>query len=248
MLTYTGNNTYTGATIVNAGTLSIAGGATGVATNVVNDLLIASTTSSIAAVNVTNNATLNASRVVVGGNQANNAGGVATLEQDSGIINSGLWMTIGSTGTGTFNFLGGIANANMSGGTTQAHFEVGVFGAATGVVNQSPGTALNLDYNANIQMGGFPGQNDAAGVDSGNGTYNQNGGSVTFYSDNGFSLGGSGQLALGQGLSRSGTYTYNLNGGTLTVPQIVSNSGTSVFNFNGGTLQPTGATRPSCKA
>jgi autotransporter-associated beta strand protein len=242
VLTFTGNNTYTGATVVNAGTLAVVGATTGVATNAANDLLIASTTSSVAVVTMSNGSTLNASRVVVGGNQANSAGGVATLTQNDGTINAGRWMTVGSTGTGTFNQLGGVANVNMSGGTTQAHFEVGVFGAATGVVNQSPGTALNLDYNANIQMGGFPGQNDAAGVDSGNGTFNQNGSTVTFYSDAGFTIGGSGQLALGEGLSRTGTYTYNLNGGTLTVPEITSHSGTSIFNLNGGVIVATGGT------
>jgi autotransporter-associated beta strand protein len=151
-------------------------------------------------------------------------------------------MTVGAVGTGTYNLLGGVANVNTSGGTTQAHFELGVFGAATGVVNQSPSTALNLYNNANIQIGGFPGQNDNAGVDSGNGTFNQNGGSVTFYSDAGLTVGGSGHLALGEGLSRSGTYTYNLNGGTLTVPEITGHSGTGTFNFNVGVLVAAGST------
>ena len=242
VLTFTGFNSYTGATVVNTGTLAVIGATSGVATNVANDLLIASSTGSVAVVTMSNGSTLNASRVDIGGNQANTTGGVGTLNQYDGTLNSGLWMTVGGVGTGTFNLLGGVANANTSGGTTQAHFEVGVFGAATGVMNQSSSTALNLFYNANIQMGGFPGQNDAAGVDSGNGTYNQNGGSVTFYSDNGFSIGGSGQLALGEGLSRSGTYTYNLNGGTLTVPEITQHSGTGILNFNGGMLVAAGGT------
>ena len=66
---------------------------------------------------------------------------------------------------------------------------------------------------------------------SGNGTVNQNGGSVTFYSNAGTTIGG-GSLVLGE--TGTGTYTYNLNGGTLTVPSINHSSGTAVFNFNGG--------------
>ena len=46
---------------------------------------------------------------------------------------------------------------------------------------------------------------------------------------------------MGQG---GGTYIYNLNGGTLTVPSITATTYGSnpQFNFNGGTLAATGAT------
>ncbi|MEY4386967.1 MAG: hypothetical protein RLY20_2250, partial [Verrucomicrobiota bacterium] len=55
--------------------------------------------------------------------------------------------------------------------------------------------------------------------------------------------GGSGYLSLGQA-GDSGSYTYNLNGGTLTIPSITrtATSGSGVFNFNGGTLKPTATT------
>ena len=54
---------------------------------------------------------------------------------------------------------------------------------------------------------------------SGTGAVNHNGGNVTFYSDNGTTIGGTG-AGSGRGPNPTGSYTYNLNGGTLTVPQI----------------------------
>ncbi len=232
VLTLTNVNPYSGATVVTAGTLDISAGSTGVG-KVGNDMVIAPLSTNVATVIVGSGATLTDARTVVGGNQANTSGGMATLALSGGTINSSQWFTVGSQqGQGTFNMQGGLVTVNSLGG---AHFEVAVFGTASGTVNQADGD-VQLFNNANIQMGGFPGQNDAAGLDSGSGVYNQNGGTITFYSDAGFTLGGTGHLALGEGLSRTGTYTYNLNGGTLTVPSIVSFSGTSVFNFNGGLL------------
>ncbi len=63
---------------------------------------------------------------------------------------------------------------------------------------------------------------------------------VTFYSDAGVTVGGGGNLDLNYAGGATSSNTYNLNGGTLTVPQIVatSSAGSSTFNFNGGTLKP----------
>ena len=80
-------------------------------------------------------------------------------------------------------------------------------------------------------------------------TITQSGGNVTFYSDAGTTVGGTGGIYF---VNQSNTanaalvYTYNLNGGTLTVPQIVNNGpgGTSagILILNGGTLKPTADT------
>jgi autotransporter-associated beta strand protein len=74
---------------------------------------------------------------------------------------------------------------------------------------------------------------------TGSNVVNQLGGAVTFYSDAGVTAGGGGNLDLDYGGTAS-TNTYNLNGGTLTVPQIAASvsAGSSLFNFNGGTLKP----------
>src|SRR5262249_31086676 len=59
--------------------------------------------------------------------------------------------------------------------------------------------------------------------------------------DAGLTVGGSGNLDLNYAGGTNSTDIYNLNGGTLAVPQIIvsSTSGARTFNFNGGTLSPT---------
>ena len=75
---------------------------------------------------------------------------------------------------------------------------------------------------------------------TGNGIVTQTGGTVAFYSDAGVTIGGTGALTLGA--VGTGTYTYNLDGGTLTAPSVTHVTGTGVFNFNGGTLKAAGST------
>jgi fibronectin-binding autotransporter adhesin len=114
-------------------------------------------------------------------------------------------------------------------GTTALY--LGFWDPCQGSVTLNSGQ-INLRNNASIIYG----QN---GNHSGGQTFNQNGGTVTFYSDAGLTVGGTGSLNLGN--AGSGAYVYHLNGGTLTVPQVRKAGGSSVatFNFNGGTLKPT---------
>jgi hypothetical protein len=70
--------------------------------------------------------------------------------------------------------------------------------------------SLNLQNNAGMGFG-------QGGNHTGTSTFVQNGGSVTFFSDAGSTLGGTGSLNLGNGGS-TGTYAYHLNGGTLDDP------------------------------
>jgi len=118
--------------------------------------------------------------------------------------------------------------------------EVANFADATGVVTMSGSSAINLCNNAGIAMGANNG--------AGNGTINQNGGAVTFYTNVATTVGGTGALRLGAAgtIAATSTYTYALNGGVLTVPSItrnaaVTNLSAGIFNFNGGTLKPTAA-------
>jgi autotransporter-associated beta strand protein len=152
-----------------------------------------------------------------------------------GTLNTKQWLTLGfcGTGVGTLTNSGGIINVNTSGG---GNMEMTTWDTARALYVQNTG-ALNLCNGAYIAYGN-------GGNQSGTATFNQNGGTVTFYSDNGTTVGGSGYLELGRDAGwakTSGTYTYNLNGGTLTVPQIQKSSSTAsgTFNFNGGTLKPT---------
>jgi len=71
------------------------------------------------------------------------------------------------------------------------------------------GGQMNINAGTDIRF--------ATGGNTGTNTFNLNGGAVTFYSDNGTTVGGTGYITLGSGGDLGG-YVYYLNGGTLTVP------------------------------
>ncbi|HEY8902590.1 MAG TPA: autotransporter-associated beta strand repeat-containing protein, partial [Chthoniobacterales bacterium] len=131
--------------------------------------------------------------------------------------------------SGTLNINGGTFNQSTV-SASGANLVIGSFSGVTGAVNVSSG-ALNLDNGANINF------SDTNAV-SPNGTLTISGGAVTFYSNAGTTVGGTGVVDLMKGTG-TGTNTINLNGGTLTANQIKNTSatGTRVVNFNGGTLK-----------
>jgi autotransporter-associated beta strand protein len=228
----TGANTYDGSTIIHGGTLEVAGGTLGST----NANIQISPESGDSGTFTVSNGTVNADRVIIGGNSANNGTpGNGNLIQTGGTINSREWFTVGSGGggnslTGTYTLSGGTLNV-----ITQL-MEVSNFAGSSGTVTMSGG-AINLQSNVSLVMG----SNNTAG----DGTFTQNGGTVTFYSDAGLTKGGTGVLNIGRAGTLTSTYTYNLNGGTLSVPQITRNTANTAngyFNFNGGTLQATQAT------
>ncbi len=231
-LILSGTNTYSGSTIISNGTLAVAGGVTGTLTTGANsDIQISPGTSDNGTLLVTGGV-VNADRVIVGGDTANDAGGNAHVIQSGGTINSQQWFTVGSGNTVDASFP--VGEYDISAGTLNVFsqaLEIANFQATTGTVNISGGN-INLFSNTPINMG-------ANGL-AGDGTVNQSGGNVTFYSDAGVTVGGTGILSMGRAATAAGVYTYNLNGGTLTVPGIATTTGTngtSVFNFNGGVLR-----------
>jgi len=224
-LNLSGNNTYIGLTSLQGGALAVNGG--GVVGTTGQNIEIAPTSGEVASLNVTNG-TVNAQRVIIAGITANNSSpGTGVVNQAGGTINSYQWFTVGSGGTsngvGVFNLSGGILNVESQ------QMEVGNFAGASGTVNMSGTSAINIWNNNALTLGA---NNNAT-----NSTFNQNSGTVTLYSDAGYTPGGTGFLALGRAAVSSGTFTYYLNGGTLTVPMIETVAGTSQFYFNGGTLQ-----------
>jgi autotransporter-associated beta strand protein len=223
-----GANTYNGTTIINNGTLAITGGQTGTQTTSANsDIQIAPNATDVGTLSV-GNATVLANRVIIGGNSGNTGTpGSGLVTQTGGTINSQQWFTVGSgstttTTTGTYNISAGTMNL------FQQQMEVGNFGGTQGTVNLSGTGAIRLYTNTSLAMGA---NNNAAA-----GTVNQTGGTVTFFSDTGTTVGGTGILYMGKAGTLSGLFTYNLAGGTLTAPQIQRAAGTGVFNFHGGTL------------
>ncbi|MCW1925564.1 autotransporter-associated beta strand repeat-containing protein [Luteolibacter arcticus] len=215
-------------------------------------------------VNMTGGTLTTTGEVRVGGSDVNGAdNGSGTFNLSGGAANLGGGLTLGR-GNNAAALLTG--TANVSGGTLtpQTDIILGFAGAAgtlgkmvisgTGVVNVGPtaartfvmstfdtaksqlditGGSLNLGNNSSIKF--FTGNVGTSGT----AVVNQTGGAVTFYSDAGTTVGGTGVLDLAVFGSATSASTYNLDGGILTVPSVVSSNtaGTRLFNFNGGTLK-----------
>jgi autotransporter-associated beta strand protein len=234
IVTINGSNTYTGPTTVNngSGLVQITGGTLGTlgTGNFTGPNIQLATSSSQSATMQISGGTVDADRVILGGNAGNTDGGNATLIQTGGTLNSSQWFSVGSgvgggtsSATGVYNISGGTLNVNLAGGT---NMEVGNFGGTTGTVYVSGTAAINIYNSGNINMLA----NSGAG-----GYIYQNGGTVTFYSNNGTTNGGSGSLVVGA--AGTGNALYALNGGTLAVPSITHTGGTGTFRFNGGVLE-----------
>jgi autotransporter-associated beta strand protein len=128
---------------------------------------------------------------------------------------------------GSSSLLGILTNSGtLNVGATALYLSYWPDGCSGHIVQNSG--AINLQNNASIIFG-------LNGAQVSVNDFVQNGGTVTFYSDTGVNVGGTGSLNLGN--SGSGNNTYTLAGGTLTVPQIQRVAGTATFNFNGGTLK-----------
>jgi len=138
------------------------------------------------------------------------------------------------TGTGTLN-ISGSGTLNIGPAATK-WFQLGRWDTSGSSVTVSGGN-LNLMNNTSIKYSPGNGSTSGTNVFTLSGT-----GVVTYYSDAGVTVGGTGDLNLAQSGSSSANNTFNLDGGTLIVPRVASASSTPrrVFNFNGGTLKATG--------
>jgi hypothetical protein len=145
------------------------------------------------------------------------------------------WRGIGTTGT--LNVSGGTFN---QGTTATTNMSIGSFTGANGSVIVSNG-ALNFQNNSTLRFA------DVAGSDASTRTLTIGGGNVTFYSDAGNTVGGTGVIDLMNTANANGVNTINLDGGALTANQIKASSatGTRLINFNGGMLKSGGSTLAS---
>ena len=138
------------------------------------------------------------------------------------------------TGGGTVNLNGGTLNI---GSTATRWMLIGCWDFSQSTINVNSGGNLNLNTNSSIKF------NQGAGT--GAKVINlESGGAITAYSDNHGTALGSGAVDLMLSGAAGSNNTFNLNGGALTIRQVISttNNGARTFNFNGGTLRATGAT------
>lgn len=178
-------------------------------------------------------ATLGALTIARGNNNQNTVSGQMTVSGDA-VVNSAGDVTLGFAGNGNLGKLT-ISGGTMNVGTTGTRWmQLGVWDTAKGQLDITGGS-LNILNGTQIKM-------NSQGTVGAN-VINQSGGQVTFYSDSGTNVGGGGHLDLQRAGGAASSNTYHLDGGTLTVPQIISSAttGTRIFNFNGGTLKAAGA-------
>lgn len=258
-LTLNGTNNLGGGLVVNAGSVNITGGST----------TFGSGTSTIGYLTGNGNLTMTGGSLALGGefrvggsdqsgSQYVATGAVAaansTLSVGSLTVARGNYLDNSISGTLTLNGGGTLVSTNdaivefagaghgklaINGGvfivgpTASKWLMIGYWDSGAGELDITSGS-LFLDNGASIKL--VRGNNN-----TGSNVVNQVGGAVTFYSDAGLTVGGGGNLDLNYAGGTNSGGTYNLNGGTLTVPKIMASSsaGGSTFNFNGGTLEPT---------
>lgn len=259
-LTLNGANILGGGLIVNAGAVNITGGSTtfGNGTSSVGYL------TGSGSLNVTGGSLAMAGELRVAGSDQSGLQYVAagtvtvansTLSVGSLTIARGNYLDNTISGTVTVNSGGVFISTNdvivefagmgrgrlaLNGGnfiigpTATKWLMVGYYDTGGGELDITNGT-LFLENGTSLKM--------CRSGNTGGNVVNQIGGNVTFYSDAGVTVGGGGNLDLNYAGGVTSTNTYNLNGGTLTVPQIIASSGAAsrIFNFNGGMLKAAGA-------
>ena len=103
-LILTGNNTASGDTVVNQGTLSVTAGTLGVVGFPYIGLQIAPAFGNSATMNISGTAAVSDDHFDISGNENNFAGGTGVVNQTGGTITNGAWFSVGSFGNGTYNF------------------------------------------------------------------------------------------------------------------------------------------------
>ena len=196
--------------------------------------------------------------VAAGTGTFNVSGGTATIGgnlvfgrgNDSGDLVTGNGTVSGGTLTVSGDLITAYAGNNnlsqftVSGGTVnvgtsaEKWLHVNQWDSSRGQVTVSSGN-LNLNTNSDIRFSTGTGGGGSVGVSS----FTLSGGAVTSYSGNGTGTATSGVVDLNNNGGATSNNTFNLNGGTLTIAQVIttSNNGTATLNLNGGLLKAANA-------
>lgn len=141
----------------------------------------------------------------------------------------------GNNNLSQFTVSGGTVNV---GTTAEKWLHVNQWDTTRGQVTVSSGN-LNLNTNSDIRFSTGTGAGGSVGASS----VTLSGGAITSFSGNGSGTATSGVVDLNNNGGAASNNTFNLNGGTLTIAQVIttSNNGTATFNFNGGLLKAANA-------
>ena len=162
---------------------------------------------------------------LVTGNLTVGAGGTVNSEGDLTVASRG-----NADSTGTLNIdAGGVVNVAT---TTKRWLIVNRQEGVRGTINIDGGT-LNLNTNTDLRF--------STGASSGASVVNLNSGAITSYSGNQTGTTTTAVVDLNRAGGAATNNTFNLNGGTLAISQVLTtvNDGLAAFNFNGGTLRAT---------
>lgn len=155
------------------------------------------------------------------------AGGTASFHRD---------LTIGYGGTGVGKLILDSGTVN-SATTVERWLKVGETGTASGQITVNGGT-LNLNTNTDLRF-------TTAAAAGGTNVVNLNGGTIIGLTGNNNGVpSGTSVVDLNQASTNAAVNnSFNLNGGTLTIGQVITNNdaGTAAFKFNGGTLKAAAA-------
>ena len=211
---------------INGGTLNIAGG---------GDLEVGGSELSGTQYNAnglviqnSGNAYLSSLTLARGNNSQNSCSGEYDLNGGTIISTNDVIVDFAGSGHGKIAING--SSTFIIGPAATKWFMLGYWDTTSGELDVTNGN-LFLDNGSSLKM--------SRATTSGTSVINQEGGAVTFYADANTTVGGTGALDLNTGGNSGSSATYNLDGGTFTVPQIIASvaQGGRVFNFNGGTLK-----------
>jgi fibronectin-binding autotransporter adhesin len=164
-------------------------------------------------------------------------GAVGIINVNGGTATFGFDLILGAGGTGSGKVVLDSGTVNVA-TTSERWVKLNdSASASTGQIDVNGGN-LNLNTNSDIRF-------STNGSSSGSNVVNLNTGAITGYTgnNNGVFSGGS-VVDLNNASTQSGvSNTFNLNGGTLTIGQVITtkDNGTAAFNFNGGTLRAAAA-------
>ncbi len=153
------------------------------------------------------------------------SGGTLNVENDLIVAYAG------NNNLGQMTISGGTVNVAT---TTERWMMVNQWDTSRGQLTVSGGT-LNLNANTDLRF--------SAGNGTGASSVTLSSGAITSYSGNGTGSSTSGVVDLMQA-NVTGNNTFNLDGGTLTISQVITNqdAGTAVLNLNGGLLKASNST------
>lgn len=162
-------------------------------------------------------------------------GAIGTINVNGGTGNFERDLILGSSGTGQGRIFINSGTVNVA-TTTKRWLIINQNNTATGQIEINGGT-LNLNTNTDIRF-------STSGTSAGASAVTLNSGAITGWTGNKTgSYSGSSVVDLQNSGTSAVNNTFNLNGGILTIGQVITNnnSGSSAFNFNGGTIRAAAA-------